>query len=373
MDSLQMKKRQPVARNRRRQTAPNDYADSPRQPRSPADPAAILHGDTLYPPAEHELPRATALRHVGQPIADLAETDKELFPIRTVSSLTGVNSITLRAWERRYGLVRPLRTPSGHRLYRRDEIDLIHRVVALLDKGIAISQVQRALGQPGQPDLPTHAIEDRPWVRLRRRMHAAITRFDEDALEDIYHEALGIASVQQITHQLLVPLLDEVRQRQQSAEGSLAEELFFNVYLQHKLAIRFQYRTRGVTGPRLLGACLPGEHQDIGLLLFALTAQEIGMRWILLGTDVPLDMLKIAIARKDCDAVVLFGSKQPQAMVLTEQLRQLAAGISVPVFVCGAASIYHRDQIVAAGAVPLGNDLTAGAKRIADILNAAQC
>ena len=43
--------------------------------------------------------------------------DQELFPIRTVSAETGVNPITLRAWERRYGLVNPRRTDTGHRLY----------------------------------------------------------------------------------------------------------------------------------------------------------------------------------------------------------------------------------------------------------------
>ena len=51
-------------------------------------------------------------------------------PIRAVASLTGVNAVTLRAWERRYGLIRPLRTPSGHRMYTHQHIDQIHRVLA---------------------------------------------------------------------------------------------------------------------------------------------------------------------------------------------------------------------------------------------------
>src|SRR6266481_4982362 len=85
-------------------------------------------------------------KHTVINTAALDASGVELFPIRTVSNLTGVNSITLRAWERRYGLIRPIRTPTGHRLYRRDEIDLIHRVLALLDKGISIGQVKHALG-----------------------------------------------------------------------------------------------------------------------------------------------------------------------------------------------------------------------------------
>ena len=76
--------------------------------------------------------------------------ESELFPIRTVASLTGVNAITLRAWERRYGLIKPVRTDSGHRLYTQVDIDTIHQVVALLDKGVAISQVRNALGETEQ-------------------------------------------------------------------------------------------------------------------------------------------------------------------------------------------------------------------------------
>ena len=69
-----------------------------------------------------------------------------LYPIRTVAAITGVNPVTLRAWESRYGLVRPRRTAKGHRLYSNREIDVINETLALLDKGVAISQNLSATG-----------------------------------------------------------------------------------------------------------------------------------------------------------------------------------------------------------------------------------
>ncbi|WP_448968398.1 MerR family transcriptional regulator, partial [Klebsiella pneumoniae] len=69
----------------------------------------------------------------------------ERFPIRTVASLTGVKAITLRAWERRYGLIRPARTRKGHRLYSHADIDQIRRILTLLDRGLQISRVSEAL------------------------------------------------------------------------------------------------------------------------------------------------------------------------------------------------------------------------------------
>jgi len=75
---------------------------------------------------------------------DIPPTDG-LFPIRHVCAETGINPVTLRAWERRYGLIRPLRTPKGHRLYSADDIARIRRILSLLDEGVAVSQVGRVL------------------------------------------------------------------------------------------------------------------------------------------------------------------------------------------------------------------------------------
>lgn len=307
-------------------------------------------------------------RRIGKALAGFP-SDVELFPIRTVSSLTGVNSITLRAWERRYGLVQPVRTPTGHRLYRRDEIDLIHRVVDLLDKGISISQVQRVLRQQPPTDVAEDQGEDQSWTRYRRRAISAVMQFDEDILEDTYNEALGICSIDQLTHRLLVPVRNELNRRRKTADGSAAGERFFAIYLRNKLGARFAHRSRGMSGPRLLGACLPDDQCEIDMLLFALTAQELGLRSVLLGMSVPLIELKAVTSRIQCRAIVLSGSTEPHPHELSHDLSGLTADVSVPVFVRGLASIHRRDQIVAAGAVPLGNDLSAGAKRISDMLS----
>jgi len=75
------------------------------------------------------------------------KTNDALYPIREVSNLTGVNSITLRAWERRYGLIEPVRTEGGHRLYTLEHIEQIKAAVKLTEEGIPISQVKARLSQ----------------------------------------------------------------------------------------------------------------------------------------------------------------------------------------------------------------------------------
>lgn len=288
--------------------------------------------------------------------------DSEFYPIRTVATLTGVNAITIRAWERRYGLIKPVRTDSGHRVYTRADIDNIHRIVALLDKGVAISQVRHTLDSAEQGAARTD--EAGPWAGFRDRMIVAITQFDENRLEDTYNEVLALYPTDLVTRKILVPLLVELGKRWESAEGSVAEEHFFGVYLRSKLGARFHHRQRNNTGPKLLAACLPGEQHEIGLLLFALAAHEQGYRLVLLGANMPLADLPLAAKHSKSDAIVLSGSVEPNAHLFSEQLPALVAAADMPVFVGGLTAVRRYDEIVAAGALPLGNDIAHGLQRI---------
>ena len=295
-----------------------------------------------------------------------ARANGDLYPIRTVSSLTGVNSVTLRAWERRYGLIKPQRTPKGHRLYSREDIDLINRILALLDKGVSIGQVRDALER--QEAATEEGAGGDAWSRYRGRMIAAIIRFDEADLEDTYNEALSLYPVSEVTRRLVIPLLRELGRRWETAEGSIAEEHFFGVYLRNKLGARFHHRTRNVRGPRILAACLPGEQHDIGLLLFALSAVTHDYRMVLLGGDLPLEEIPAAARRSGADCVVLSGSISPLPRIFEKELPALVKAVDLPVAIGGLASAKHRDAISRAGAVALGEDIEKGLARLGELL-----
>lgn len=91
---------------------------------------------------------------------------EKLYTIGTVSKLTGVGAITLRAWERRYRLIEPVRKESGHRLYTRRHIDQINRITALTQQGMRISQVRPEMLESDAPGLEAGADADqwREWL-----------------------------------------------------------------------------------------------------------------------------------------------------------------------------------------------------------------
>jgi DNA-binding transcriptional MerR regulator/methylmalonyl-CoA mutase cobalamin-binding subunit len=297
------------------------------------------------------------------PIID--DTSIGLFPIRTVAQLTGVNAITLRAWENRHGIVKPLRKASGHRLYTQDQINRIHRIVALLDKGMRISEVSTYLEQ--EDDRFARDVDDGAadhWRRLLERMLGAITRFDEESLEAVYNEALSNYPIKEVTRRLVTPLLVEIGRRWSTGEGTVAEEHFFGFYLRNKLGARFHHRSRNARGPRLLMACLPGERHEIGLLLLALATNEAGYRPVILGADMPLEDLALAAERTDSAAIVLSGLLELPSDLLRKALPALVEAAHVPVLMGGRASVRSLDAVRRCGIEPLGADVDTGLAKL---------
>lgn len=299
-------------------------------------------------------------------MSSVQRLENDTYPIRTVSALTGINPVTLRTWERRYHLIEPLRTPKGHRLYSKEQISMLHRIVALVDSGIPISHINFSLIER---DPENRANQEQGfWTRLIERMVAAISRFDESTLENTYNEALSLYPIETVTQQLLLPMLSGLGERWASGKGTIAEEHFFGVYLRNKLGARFHHRKRREHGLSLITACMPGERHEAGILLFALSANEHGYRCILLGSDIPLDELAGAVRQSQSQAIVLSASFTADVPVLKQDIEKLVKQANVPVFIGGHTSVLFSDAIQQAGAIPLGTDIEFSFRQISEIL-----
>ncbi|MGB5261004.1 MAG: MerR family transcriptional regulator [Gammaproteobacteria bacterium] len=290
-------------------------------------------------------------------------------PIRTVADLTGVNPVTLRAWERRYQLITPQRTPKGHRLYTQDDVELIRHVLDLLDQGISISQVKPLLAQtPGQEQVSAVADAGEVWRVYQEKLLEAVENFDQHALDAIYNDALSLYPVDVVIQRLISPLLRTLGERWSKRESGIAEEHFFTVYLRNKLGTRIHHMNQRSHGPLLLLACLPGEFHEIGLLLFALATVNFGYRTLVLGANVPLEQLPGVLHKMSCAGVVLSGSSRPGRGVLDRDLPALVSRIQVPVFVGGKIAAKHQAKIEAAGAISLGESIGTGLRQISELL-----
>jgi len=296
-----------------------------------------------------------------------------LLPIRTVSSLTGVNAVTLRAWERRYRLITPRRTAKGHRLYTQQDVAQINRIVELLNQGVSVGHVKPLLDRiPGQPVVPAATDDIDTWAGYRDTMLQAIERFDEPALDNAYNDALSLYPIDIVNQRLTTPLLRLLGERWKIRDTGIAEEHFFSLYLRNKLGTRIHHMNQRGTGPLLLLACLPGELHESGLLFFGLAAVSSGYRVLILGANTPLQQLAAVLEHKPCAAVVLSSSSKPARGVLETQLPELTSRAGVPVFIGGGTALAYKDRLEQSGAICLGDNIAAGLQLIQATLKTAR-
>lgn len=281
-----------------------------------------------------------------------------LYPIRTVSALTGVNPVTLRAWERRYGLIQPQRTPKGHRLYTEADIERIHRILELLDQGISIGQTRRLIetDAPIQESSLLQSRDEDAWSPLQHRFAEAVERLDEVALASAYDDALGSHPISQVHRQLVLPLSRRLAQTDDGEPLALAGRRFFSAFMRNKLGAQLHHQSELARGPKLLAACLPGDSIETELLIFGVAALRQGYRLILLGPDIPLTSVRAAARACHARGVVLFGEPDADATCLDAPLASVVGASSGPVFVGGGIADAESERINAQSAVALPGD-----------------
>lgn len=129
--------------------------------------------------------------------------DNGLLSISEVAKITGVKPVTLRAWQRRFGLVNPSRTKKGHRMFCSHDIQRINEIVAWLNRGVSISRVKPLLGQTAAPSEDT----SEPWLNLQQSLHQAVVQLDEKKLNNALDEVEAIYPRAIVFRYLLQPWL----------------------------------------------------------------------------------------------------------------------------------------------------------------------
>lgn len=215
-----------------------------------------------------------------------------LYPIREVSRLTGVNSVTLRAWERRYGLITPQRTPKGHRLYSAEDIENVRRILQWLDKGVTVSQVGDLLDKPLEAVTLQEPASD--WQDLQAQFNTCLQSLNEEGLDQLFCSSFTRWSASQLSQCVFTPLLKSL------AEKTAAQGLLLR-YLRTRIGERLQQRRNLLAGPKLLICATEHQPSQLLLILLALTDLDFQVVWF----DQPLSFNEILAATKQLKPQIL--------------------------------------------------------------------
>lgn len=257
-----------------------------------------------------------------------------LFPIGTVSEQTGVNTVTLRAWERRYGLLKPRRTPKGHRLYSQQDVERVKQVLILLEQGIPVSRVRDVLDSKQSSPLLLQPAKDvpvdDPWRHYQTLFQRWIRKLDARSLEHAFNEAVSLYSLELVAKKLLLPLYRQLWEQQDALPSTSADYAFLHEFLCAKLGSRYLQHNSRANGKRILIVNTAGHDGQVEALLLANSLSQHGYQISLLGGQTTLDHLPLLLERSPFDALLL-----PKTLSIAPALQMLVAITRITVFLSG--------------------------------------
>lgn len=226
------------------------------------------------------------------------------FRIKTVATMTGIPRATIVAWERRYNLLEPRRSPAGYRIYSDEDVEVLRRVKRMTEEGYAISEALRLMGRV----MPTpSASVEVPEVLsgVARELYGAMLDFDRAAADRILGRLPQ--SFEQALEEVYLPVLREIGDGWEAGRVSIAQEHFATAFCRERLQLMFQNLGAGPQdGPTVTCATPPGERHELALLALAVRLSLRGMKVTWLGADMPLEAM-----------VAYLESRSPRMLCLT--------------------------------------------------------
>jgi MerR family transcriptional regulator, light-induced transcriptional regulator len=274
--------------------------------------------------------------------------------IGELSRRVGVSEHVLRAWESRYGLLRPERSAGGYRLYSEQDQNRVRLMQAHLADGLAAAQAARAaIAQEQQEGLaadlqasgdagnngdsgdygtqaPRASLADTADV-FRQSLDA----LDEPAAQFVLDRLLRDFTVETVLREVVMPYLYELGTRWESGAVSIAQEHFASHVLRGRLASLARGWGEG-GGPRVLLACPPDEQHELALLAFGIVLNRHGWRVGYLGANTPMQET-IQVAGQTGPNLVVLAASTPERFTAVSVALSRLAGLA-PLVLAGAGA-----------------------------------
>ena len=271
--------------------------------------------------------------------------------IGELSRRLGVTDHVLRAWENRYGLLQPVRSPGGFRLYSAADEARIRRMQAYLADGLSAAEAARAAR--GDDPGTTAASADGPFASAAGELSAALRQamdaFDEPTAQAVLDRLLADFTVPAFLRDVLLPFLADLGDRWQRGTATVAMEHFASTLIRGRLAGLARGWGSG-HGPRALLACAPGELHELALMMFGIVLHRNGWRIDYLGTNTPVSELARVAAASRPDLVVLAATVPQGLEPFREDLTSVAR--HTPLALAGAGATAELAAAVGARLMP---------------------
>ncbi len=275
------------------------------------------------------------------------------YRIHIAAELSGVREELIRAWERRYGVLAPQRTPSGYRVYTERDVALLRRLKQLTEEGVSISEAAKLLPQLlAELGATQPAAEPGPAsLAWRDEALKAAEALDQPRVLEVLDEVLGALPPLKAYDEVLVPLQCEVGERWHTGAFSVGQEHLVTQAVRARL-ISLLHMSPARGSRRAVLACFPEEQHELGLLGAALRLRHAGLSVTLLGQRTPAAEVGRVARQVKADLVGLSAVTDPGAQEFEALLSRILEGIpeGTPVWVGGPMARQYREVCERLGA-----------------------
>jgi MerR family transcriptional regulator, light-induced transcriptional regulator len=287
-----------------------------------------------------------------------------MYSIKAVSQATGLTVETLRAWERRYGIVAPQRDSTGRREYGPNDVLRLRLLREATERGHPIRRLAKldeaelyGLLEQGSVPRATGGAGG-----FATRILDAARDFRAAECEQVLTLAIALLPPQQLFAEVLQPLLREVGERWHRGELAISQERMVSSTVRRHLGLVLETYDRSARRQDIVFATLPGERHELGLLMAAIVCASRGFKTHYLGPDLPAPEIARFAREIGASIVALSVMSQEQLSEVPGQLQALVADLDpgAVVWVGGSAALLLDKASLPDGCVCVRDQLELG-------------
>jgi DNA-binding transcriptional MerR regulator len=247
--------------------------------------------------------------------------------IHRVAKLTSLSKDVIRVWERRFGLLNPIRGANRYRNYSDEDVALLRFLKEQLDAGGSIGELaklgrEELLGR-ARASAPRVSFVDNTFSKLLRELLSTLNPLNRVIFEKRLNGAVAVVPFEEALHGILLPLQEQVGLLWHEGHVNVALEHYVTKQVQQKIFSAMNQLPVAEFGTKVVVACPPGEEHDIAAFAVAYRCRVRGCRVHYLGANVPLVSLTKLCEQLEPDLTLMsfpVALSEPNATELVQSL-----------------------------------------------------
>ena len=306
-------------------------------------------------------------------------SDQPRYTIKNVSAMTGIQPVTLRAWERRYEALSPSRSGNRYRLYSDRDVAVLRWLNSRLLGGISISAAVKELREMTEQGQWPEAVAGGPQLsgrraaaspaQISRQLYQTLLRYDEVEAANLVRQSLASFELIVFMQEVLTPALVQIGEAWYRGEIGITAEHYASAFVRGKLLALLQAYPLRKGAPYIMLGGAPNEAHEIGALMMSVLLRSRGYQADFLGPDLPLDDLADHARYEKPHMIILTATTRDSALNLERMQDKLSRLRPAPLFGYGGfAFVYDPALRTRVPGIFLGETLAAAVEKIAGLL-----